>query len=1177
MAMWKDVPSKWRPASATILKEIYQAIVTAVTHPAHYSELAVRNRIKASIVVYRLFFRVPADRNSRKGSVSETIGSRLNQWLRGDLSSLVSDFEKDVAIVEASSGGREGLIERSNVDDMIFRLRRASELLAQGKYSKAKKVLLSLGAGDPTDERVQVQMKAKHPKRSGKEEAEWLELPDVADYAHLLKDDDFLLTEEEMEASLRLVDTDAACGLDGCYFTHLRVLLLEEALTPYTAFVNLKHQACLPMWYYVLHGSVRLAALNKMDPRDVSRDQMDYRPVGIGSAPRRMDTKAVFLKIGDAILEEIGRTQVAGRKGGGSALVVGLRAVLDANPDFCLVKFDVENAFNSVSRLRILQAICDSPSLRKFYPYFYCLLTAKSFVGVGAGFHVEQADFLSETGVQQGGVESGWLFKLVIAAAIMETNAELADHGGVILADEDDSLLACNPRFAKEAINSFQERLAKMDLELQETKFKIYAPSHVRNNKDYLELAASYKEGTLLDPNNSGQVFYGLECIGIPFGDEDFISQYLLNKQEKIIRDFQQIEDVFEEARHDLPFVPSRQTLWLFVLRCFQHYGSYTCRLTKPSLSLHFSRDLDSQILRLVGRATGFDMEEIQQNKLLYQRLRAPIRHRGMGVKSLEETRHAEYIGGVLEACMLLFERKTRPANDGGPPGLYSGMLENDAVDQLFGRGSFDYDNPAPFEMLLTHASSDISQGVREAFAGQTAVLESFVLPLGSNQQNHGLRPGLAVSLIGANAASAGVFPDCAVPYKKYTEEWNGTVGGLRSRWLRYQFANDGRSRRYEPTHLSYQNVDMFSAQALFTRTDSIGRLDDNVFRSHMSTYMGLPNAIFNNIEGFFIGHRSKVMEVDKYGHSVARHPSIPGAHQDKIHKDVQRGLAMIGRDAGLSAGLEAQNTFLGLISPDVYSAYLAAYTGVRILGSKDGIIPDVRFEEFPEVFDGTAVDEAPKKTAIVEVKQVHIGPGRYGRRRQNPVRPYGSSESDREVERRAEEVKKEYYKKAKGLDRRFADTQEGGSGPFETALSTFAYGGIIPCVFGAHGEVNREFSRVVQTLARIAAKKDTGLSLSLRPGLSEDARYSMVVSEYRRVLGLSFAKAMANIKLRRIQLIARTPQEATYLSYRNQVRNNFCRRTRDQPSWYTPAAIDQEAARAWYRFQQTRMLGDVR
>jgi hypothetical protein len=48
----------------------------------------------------------------------------------------------------------------------------------------------------------------------------------------------------------------------------------------------------------------------------------------------------------------------------------------------------------------------------------------------------------------------------------------------------------------------------------------------------------------------------------------------------------------------------------------------------------------------------------------------------------------------------------------------------------------------------------------------------------------------------------------------------------------------------------------------------------------------------------------------------------------------------------------------------------------------------------------------APKQTAIVEVKGISICGLRYGLRHRNPTRPYGSSKTDRITDRRAWDVK---------------------------------------------------------------------------------------------------------------------------------------------------------------------------
>ena len=58
------------------------------------------------------------------------------------------------------------------------------------------------------------------------------------------------------------------------------------------------------------------------------------------------------------------RQQLAISVGGAAKLVNSVRMLSEANPGFVVVKCDIKNAFNCVSRARVLQVLDEEDSLR---------------------------------------------------------------------------------------------------------------------------------------------------------------------------------------------------------------------------------------------------------------------------------------------------------------------------------------------------------------------------------------------------------------------------------------------------------------------------------------------------------------------------------------------------------------------------------------------------------------------------------------------------------------------------------------------------------------------------------------------------------------------------------------------------------------------------------------------
>ncbi|EJK59774.1 hypothetical protein THAOC_19965, partial [Thalassiosira oceanica] len=95
-----------------------------------------------------------------------------------------------------------------------------------------------------------------------------------------------------------------------------------------------------------------------------------------------------------------------------------------------------------------------------------------------------------------------------------------------------------------------------------------------------------------------------------------------------------------------------------------------------------------------------------------------------------------------------------------------------------------------------------------------------------------------------------------------------------------------------------------------------------------------------------------------------------------------------------------------------------------------------------------------------------------------------GNSQVNKPVDLRNNQVKRNYKRRATGLDQKYApevvgDGINGQVGPFETALGEFYTVNVFPIVVGAFGEVNEDASKLITKLVRLTAKTDFGKSMS--------------------------------------------------------------------------------------------------
>ena len=115
------------------------------------------------------------------------------------------------------------------------------------------------------------------------------------------------------------------------------------------------------------------------------------------------------------------------------------------------------------------------------------------------------------------------------------------------------------------------------------------------------------------------------------------------------------------------------------------------------------------------------------------------------------------------------------------------------------------------------------------------------------------------------------------------------------------------------------------------------------------------------------------------------------------------------------------------------------------------------------------------RSDALGEVKTMQPGKSSYQK---------GNCQENRPVDQRATQVRRNYKKRAGGLDRTHApevvgDGTNGQVGPFEAALGTFYTGNVLPIVVGAFGEVNEYASKLItQPSCSLTAKTDFGKSM---------------------------------------------------------------------------------------------------
>ena len=131
-------------------------------------------------------------------------------------------------------------------------------------------------------------------------------------------------------------------------------------------------------------------------------------------------------------------------------------------------------------------------------------------------------------------------------------------------------------------------------------------------------------------------------------------------------------------------------------------------------------------------------------------------------------------------------------------------------------------------------------------------------------------------------------------------------------------------------------------------------------------------------------------------------------------------------------------------------------------------------------------------------------------------------------VEKRDQQIRTEYKRKARKLDENYA--REEGATPFQEALQSFGGGGIRPLVIGAYGEVNDETYLLLKDCAAIAAQNPDVANMSPTTTSQHGSNnlYQILLRQFRQALGCMATRLNAELIIRRIHYI-RSTEEALY------------------------------------------------
>ena len=576
-----------------------------------------------------------ASRGGRAGRGQ--VARRFNALVRGDWGAVVVFWLKDK---ERREGGarqthRQGDRDGGEEDETERVRREAVKLISKGQISKAVSRLNSHGVADISDPIIMQQLREKYPDRVR-------DLPGRVEKGYCV--DGFKGLREDLLG----LEKGVAPGTGGLRNEYLNVLgerMTNVQMNLLEGFGLRYVRGELPEWFSICWLTVQTIALYK------SRERSAVRPIGIRNPLAKSFHRQVIQQNKPDIVEYLEPQQLSGSKGCAAKLVFSVRGLSEVRRDFVVVKLDLRNAFNQISRTAIIENLIGEPSL-KHLAWFASLVLVPETGLESRGTLWGRA----KEGATQGDPPSSPLFCVGIHPYVRQLDAALGEVGGMAKFGMDDGYLLGPPQVVFPAMEIFEQQIRDhCGLELERSKTEVFSWDGVlpRDTPDGLVLAGKEVDGEFLG---------GYLCYGIPVGCDQYVRHMLAQKVEEV---------AIKAERAVKVLAGERQSLWAVLKWSVTQQMDYWLQLSYPSDMSAAGAGLDRKIWRVLEATIGskipegtergerdcvLDVPVDELNGLTFQQVvvRLPVRLGGLGIKSLVQLSPAAFAGPV-EQCVPQF------------------------------------------------------------------------------------------------------------------------------------------------------------------------------------------------------------------------------------------------------------------------------------------------------------------------------------------------------------------------------------------------------------------------------------------------------------------------------------------------------------------------------------------
>ena len=620
----QDIPREYR--------EIWAAAVAKIVRAINVAEegIELERALKWFLIIPKAIFR-----QSRRGGKAGKglVAKRVNCLVKGDWGGLLALLEADCR--QAKLEDRKGRNKKKGVSreevELEKKRKNAMLLLSKGLIGKAVRRINSFGIGNMEEPAVLEQMKAKYPDRGHP-------LPDAVTRGQCV---DNLRGLRGVLLDLKAGVSPGTGGMRPEYLTCLAEVWGEEQMGLLEQFGLRYLTGMLPPWWYKVWLSLTTVALYK------TPDQEAVRPVGIEPCLARNFHKVANKENRPVLVKFFEPQQVVVSVAGGAKLVMSVRMLSEANPHFIVVKCDIKNAFNSVSRSRVLKVLESEEELRHLV--WHAALSLASSNALESGGKVWGQ---AKEGATQGDPEAGTYFCVAWHPQIRELDRIVSMVGGAARAGMDDLFVVGPAETVFPALEKFWKEIEEVCLlKLERSKTEVFTGTDTLPENTPAGLTVA---GCMVND----QFLPGYMCYGIPIGSPGYVKHQLSLKVQEVAREVGEVVRVLEGEG---------QAIWTIARSSTAMKLDYHLALCYPSDIAEAAKDMDILLGSMLHSATGLripmedegrGVEHCPQSGVSrlagksYQNwmMRTPVRLGGMGLRSVAETSLAAFIGGVEQA-----------------------------------------------------------------------------------------------------------------------------------------------------------------------------------------------------------------------------------------------------------------------------------------------------------------------------------------------------------------------------------------------------------------------------------------------------------------------------------------------------------------------------------------------